>query len=145
MMSTTRITHLSLPLISLVRAHELAVQSVLEPASRDCADLRPASPKRHPARAGLGVLESISTGSELNTSNAQKIQHLSRARRARAAARAAPARRPRAAVGGPAAAPGLLHGTKRVWTGRRQVGINRRFFPGRNQPNKLPSTSNMYW
>ena len=30
MMSTTRITHLSLPLISLVRAHELAVQSVLE-------------------------------------------------------------------------------------------------------------------
>ena len=29
-MSTTRITHLSLPLICLVRAHELAVQSVLE-------------------------------------------------------------------------------------------------------------------
>ena len=96
MMSTTRITHLSLPLISLVRAHELAVQSVLErefgspalePASRDCADLRPASPKRHPARPGLGVLESISTGSELNTLNAQKIQHLSPARRSRVAAR----------------------------------------------------------
>ena len=30
MMSTTRISHLSLPLIYLVRAHERAVQSVLE-------------------------------------------------------------------------------------------------------------------
>ena len=30
MMSTRRITHLSLPLICLVRAHERAVQSVLE-------------------------------------------------------------------------------------------------------------------
>ena len=81
-MSTRRITHLSLPLICLVCAHELAVQSVLErefgspalePASRDSADLRPASPKRAFVRPGPGVLESRSKGSELNTSNAQKI------------------------------------------------------------------------
>ena len=101
MMSTTRITHLSLPLISLVRAHELAVQSVLErefgspsfePASRHCADLRFTSPKRAFVRPVPSAVESRSAGSELNTSKAQKVHPMSRARRARAAARAAPAR-----------------------------------------------------
>ena len=45
------------------------------PASRDCANLRPASPKRvHvPTHTGLGVLESVSTGSELITSEARML------------------------------------------------------------------------
>ena len=111
MMSTTRITHLSLPLISLVRAHELAVQSVLErkqsiasvePASRDSANRRLMSPTRILVRPDPGVLESRSRVTELNTSNAKKIQPMSRARRARAAARAGA----RAGVPGAAAAAG---------------------------------------